>query len=52
VREVQRKIRRKHGKREGGSGENTEQDQSPSHLLKAQKWFTEESLRAICAMRR
>lgn len=41
----------KHGKREGGSGENTEQDQSPSNLLKAQKWFAQESFRAICSMR-
>jgi len=45
------RSRTKHGKREGGSGENTEQDQSPSNLLQAQKRFAQESLRVICAVR-
>ena len=36
--------REENGKREGCSGENREQDQPPSDLLKAQGRFAEESL--------
>lgn len=41
----------RNGERKSGVGENREQDQSASHILKAKEWIAEESLRALCLVR-